>query len=203
MRITHLASFALASSLLLAAPHPQLWLSRQAPRRRRLKTRRKAQTVSGELMRVDSEKKTLAVKLADGAEWTFDYTATTEITGDKKGEQGLATSARLEGRRPLHIGRRQEDGNQDRDSAGREVGLLQVCRSSIAGGPISTPDAGEAVGDFFLAPVHSSRSTQPTSAALSSRVIATQVYVSTAPEPDLRRLELLAREMLLDTREAS
>ncbi len=43
-------------------------------------------------MKVDSEKKTIAVKLADGAEWTFNYTATTEITGDKKGEQGLATS---------------------------------------------------------------------------------------------------------------
>ena len=72
------------------APHPRLWLSRPAPGKAEDKA--KAQTVSGELMKVDSEKKTIAVKLADGAEWTFDYTATTEISGDKKGEQGLATS---------------------------------------------------------------------------------------------------------------
>ena len=90
MRITHLASFALAASLFSRAPHPPLWpRSPAAPGKAEDKA--KAQTVSGELMKVDSEKKTIAVKLADGAEWTFDYTATTEITGDKKGEQGLAT----------------------------------------------------------------------------------------------------------------
>lgn len=92
MRITHLASFALASSLLLAGASSTA-LAQQAGAPEKAEDKVKAQTVSGELMSVDSEKKTLAVKLADGAEWTFDYTATTEITGDKKGEQGLATSA--------------------------------------------------------------------------------------------------------------
>ena len=89
MRITHLASFALASSLLAGASSTAL---AQEPAPGKAEDKAKAQTVSGELMKVDSEKKTIAVKLADGAEWTFNYTATTEITGDKKGEQGLATS---------------------------------------------------------------------------------------------------------------
>lgn len=89
MRITHLASFALAASLLAGASSTAL-AQQAAPGK--AEDQAKAQTVSGELMKVDSEKKTIAVKLADGAEWTFNYTATTEISGDKKGEQGLATS---------------------------------------------------------------------------------------------------------------
>jgi hypothetical protein len=97
MKITHLASFALASSLLLVgASSTALAQQAAAPQEKaedKADDKAKAQTVSGELMSVDAEKKTLAVKLADGAEWTFNYTATTEISGDKKGEQGLATSA--------------------------------------------------------------------------------------------------------------
>ena len=92
MRITRLASLAFASSLLLAAPRPLPWLS---SRRRAGEGRGQGQgqTISGELVKVDTEKKTLSVKMADGAEWTFDYTGSTEISGSKKGEQGLATSA--------------------------------------------------------------------------------------------------------------
>jgi hypothetical protein len=93
MRITRLASFALASSLLLAGSSSTALAQQAGAAPEKAEDKVKSQTVSGELMSVDSEKKTLAVKLADGAEWTFDYTATTEITGDKKGEQGLATSA--------------------------------------------------------------------------------------------------------------
>ena len=93
MKITHLASFALASSLLLAGASSTALAQQAAAPPEKAEDQAKAQSVSGELMSVDSEKKTLAVKLADGAEWTFNYTATTEISGDKKGEQGLATSA--------------------------------------------------------------------------------------------------------------
>jgi len=92
MRITHLASFALASSLLLAGSSTVLAQQPAAPQEK-ADDSAKVQTISGELMAVDAEKKTLTVKLADGAEQTFDYTSQTEITGDKKGEQGLATSA--------------------------------------------------------------------------------------------------------------
>jgi len=92
MRITHLASLALATSLLLAGASSTL-AQQAGAAPGQAEDKAKAQSVSGELMSVDSEKKTLAVKLADGAEWTFNYTATTEISGDKKGEQGLATSA--------------------------------------------------------------------------------------------------------------
>ncbi len=92
MRITHLASFALASSLLLVGASSTALAQQAGAAQDKAEDQAKAQTVSGELMKVDSEKKTLSVKLTDGAEWTFDYTATTEISGDKKGEQGLATS---------------------------------------------------------------------------------------------------------------
>jgi hypothetical protein len=52
----------------------------------------KKDIATGTLTKVDADKKTLSVKSADGAETTFSYDATTEITGDKKGEQGLATA---------------------------------------------------------------------------------------------------------------
>ena len=44
------------------------------------------------LAKVDSDKKTLSVKAADGAETTFTYTSSTVISGDQKSEQGLATA---------------------------------------------------------------------------------------------------------------
>jgi len=100
MRITSLASFALASSLVLAgsaatALAQQSQPAQDAPKEHakdHQKDSDKAQTASGELVKVDTEKKTLAVRMADGAEWSFDYTTATEISGGSKGEQGLATA---------------------------------------------------------------------------------------------------------------
>jgi glucose/arabinose dehydrogenase len=100
MRITRLASFALASSLLLAGsastalaqdPAPPQDKATPAPQEK-AKDPAAAQSISGELVKVDTEKKVLSVKMSDGAEWAFDYTSQTEITGANKGEQGLATA---------------------------------------------------------------------------------------------------------------
>lgn len=52
----------------------------------------KTQTAMGELVKVDAEKMTLSVRQADGAELTFSYNDTTEISGDQKTAQGLATA---------------------------------------------------------------------------------------------------------------
>ena len=100
MRITRLASFALASSLLLAgATSTALAQEPAAPPQEKAKDEAKVQkaeakveSISGELIKVDTEKKVLSVKMADGAEWAFDYTDQTEISGANKGEQGLATA---------------------------------------------------------------------------------------------------------------
>ena len=100
MRITRLASFALASSLLLAGasstaqaqdPAPPQDKAPAAPQEK-AKDPAAAKSIAGELVKVDTEKKTLSVKMSDGAEWAFDYTSQTEITGANKGEQGLATA---------------------------------------------------------------------------------------------------------------
>ena len=90
MRITHLAKFALATSLLLGGA-PSAVMAQSAVAQEKAEPS-KVETISGDLTKVDADKMTLSVKLADGAEWTFDYTAQTEITGDKKSEQGLATA---------------------------------------------------------------------------------------------------------------
>jgi glucose/arabinose dehydrogenase len=99
MRITRLASFALASSLLLAGaastaqaqdPAPPQDKAPAAPQEK-AKDPAAVKSISGELVKVDTEKKTLSVKMSDGAEWAFDYTSQTEITGANK-EQGLATA---------------------------------------------------------------------------------------------------------------
>jgi hypothetical protein len=52
----------------------------------------KTQTAMGELVKVDSEKMTLSVRQADGAELTFSYNDQTEISGEQKNAQGLATA---------------------------------------------------------------------------------------------------------------
>ena len=52
----------------------------------------KTQTATGELVKVDSEKMTLSVRQADGAELTFSYNDQTEISGEQKNAQGLATA---------------------------------------------------------------------------------------------------------------
>jgi hypothetical protein len=105
MRITRLASLAFAASLLVGASSTA-WAQDPAPAPPQEKAKDpapaapieeakdegKVKTITGELVKVDTEKKTLSVKMADGAEWAFDYTSSTEITGSNKDEQGLATS---------------------------------------------------------------------------------------------------------------
>jgi hypothetical protein len=48
-------------------------------------------TATGELKSVDTEARTLKVKSAEGEEWTFTYTDSTEIMGAQEGISGLAT----------------------------------------------------------------------------------------------------------------
>jgi hypothetical protein len=48
-------------------------------------------TASGELLRVNADAKTFAIKAADGAEMQFQYTDATQVTGAEKGTAGLAT----------------------------------------------------------------------------------------------------------------
>jgi hypothetical protein len=48
-------------------------------------------TAKGELVRVDPDAKTLAIKTASGTEMQFKYTDATSVTGAEKGVAGLAT----------------------------------------------------------------------------------------------------------------
>jgi len=92
MRITRLASLAFAASLLAGVTSTAYAQEPAAPAsQEKAKDEAKVQSISGELVKVDTEKKILSVKMADGAEWAFDYTSSTEISGSK-GEQGLATA---------------------------------------------------------------------------------------------------------------
>ena len=50
------------------------------------------QSISGELLSVDTEKKTLTVKPTTGAEMIFTYNDDTEISGSQENAAGLATS---------------------------------------------------------------------------------------------------------------
>jgi hypothetical protein len=52
-----------------------------------------ATTADGELVSVDSEKKTLKIKGSDGAEMEFSYNDETEISGATSDAAGLATEA--------------------------------------------------------------------------------------------------------------
>ncbi len=52
-----------------------------------------AVSASGELLRVDSDAKTLAIKTADGTEMQFAYTDQTEVVGGEKDVAGLATKS--------------------------------------------------------------------------------------------------------------
>jgi glucose/arabinose dehydrogenase len=51
------------------------------------------QSISGELSSVDTEKKTLTVKVADGAEMIFTYNDETKVSGSQESVAGLATSS--------------------------------------------------------------------------------------------------------------
>lgn len=51
------------------------------------------QMAEGELVRVDTDAKTIVIKTEDAKEAQFTYTADTEVTGAESGTAGLATSA--------------------------------------------------------------------------------------------------------------
>ncbi len=63
-----------------------------APVQEKAQDKAKTQTATGELVKVDSEKMTLSVRQADGAELTISYNAQTEISGEQKNAQGLAAA---------------------------------------------------------------------------------------------------------------
>ena len=63
-----------------------------APAQEKAQDKAKTQTATGELVKVDSEKMTLSVRQADGAELTISYNAQTEISGEQKNAQGLAAA---------------------------------------------------------------------------------------------------------------
>jgi hypothetical protein len=74
------------AALLAAAPAVQ---AQQAPAQDQQQTAR-VESVEGDLIKVDSSKKMITVKAADGAEHQFTYNADTVITGAQEGSQGLA-----------------------------------------------------------------------------------------------------------------
>ena len=51
------------------------------------------QSISGELLSVDTAKKTLTVKATDGAEMIFTYNDDTKVSGSQENAAGLATSS--------------------------------------------------------------------------------------------------------------
>ena len=53
----------------------------------------KAETVKGELVKVDADAKSITIKGADGVETQFAYNDTTEVAGGRDGVAGLATKA--------------------------------------------------------------------------------------------------------------
>lgn len=96
MRTTRIAFIALAFAVFMAGAASAQDPAPQAPAPAQEKApdqaKAKAMTATGELVKVDAEKKTLSVRQADGAELTFSYNDQTEITGEQKGAQGLATA---------------------------------------------------------------------------------------------------------------
>ena len=53
----------------------------------------KAETVKGELVKIDAVAKKLTIKSADGIETDFAYSDATEVAGGQDGVAGLATKA--------------------------------------------------------------------------------------------------------------
>lgn len=73
--------------LLMAAP--AVGAQQQAPAQEQQQAPR-VESVEGDLTKVDSTKKMITVKAADGAEHQFTYNDDTVITGAQEGAQGLA-----------------------------------------------------------------------------------------------------------------
>ena len=91
----HARAFAVAASLIclasapiLASQQPPPPAPAQAPAPAQEKA--SANTVSGDLLKVDAEAKTITVKAADGVESVIGYNDKTEVTG-ARGVAGLAT----------------------------------------------------------------------------------------------------------------
>lgn len=95
MKKTNTALMALALAAFIAGPasaQEPVVPQDTAAVQEKAQDKAKSQTVTGELMKVDSEKMTLSVRQADGAELTFSYNDQTEISGEQKNAQGLATA---------------------------------------------------------------------------------------------------------------
>ena len=90
MRITRLASYVLASAVLLVGASSPAMAQQAGATQEKADDKATVQTISGTLTQVDAEKMLLTVQMADGAEWSFGYTSQTQVvSGDT--EQGLAT----------------------------------------------------------------------------------------------------------------
>jgi hypothetical protein len=89
------AAFAILplAALLIAAPSVEAQQppaqEQQAPAQDQKQSAR-VESVEGDLAKVDSAKKMITVKAADGAEHQFTYNDETVITGAQEGAQGLA-----------------------------------------------------------------------------------------------------------------
>lgn len=95
MKKTNTALMALALAAFIAGPaaaQEPVVPQDTAAVQEKAQDKAKSKTVTGELMKVDSEKMTLSVRQADGAELTFSYNDQTEISGEQKNAQGLATA---------------------------------------------------------------------------------------------------------------
>lgn len=84
-----LALFLMAAPAAMAQqpPPPQ---DKQAPPQDEQQQSARVESIEGDLTKVDTDKKMITVKAADGAEQQFSYNAETVITGSQEGAQGLA-----------------------------------------------------------------------------------------------------------------
>jgi hypothetical protein len=80
------------SAFLFAASSAPAWSQDQAPSQDTSQQKAQVQTVVGDLLKVDTEAKTITVKASDGAELKFTYNDATVIAGAQEGKQGLATA---------------------------------------------------------------------------------------------------------------
>jgi hypothetical protein len=82
-----------AMAMLIAAPAVALQDPPPATRPPAQEDKARDMQARGELVKVDAEAKTLSIKSADGAEMTFAYNDSTQVTGAQEGVAGLATKA--------------------------------------------------------------------------------------------------------------
>jgi len=93
------ASFAAAPAFAVQDPAPQPAPEQQQPAPEQQQPApapadvAAAATATGELTKVDPDAMTITIEDVEGKEWTFRYTADTEVAGDTAGMAGLATQA--------------------------------------------------------------------------------------------------------------